>query len=59
MALQLTLKRLTIAVTLIAVALAMIRLIGCSSSKWTGLQAIIASGCIGAAVDLLTRRRAG
>jgi len=57
MAQQFTLKRLMIAVTLIAVSLAMMRQIWCSPSNWTGLQALIASGCIGAPVDLLFRRR--
>jgi hypothetical protein len=57
MAYQFTLKRLLIAVTLIAVSLAMMRLIWCVPSRWSGLQAMIASGCIGGAVDLLTRRR--
>ena len=57
MAHQFTLKRLMIAVTLIAVSLAMMRQIWCSPSTWADLQALIASGCIGAAVDLLFRRR--
>jgi len=45
-------------VTLFAVALAMLRLIGHSPSQWNGLQAIIASGCVGAGIDLLITRRA-
>jgi hypothetical protein len=57
MAHQFTLKRLMIAVTLMAVSLAMMRQIWYSPSNWTGLQALIASGCIGGAVDLLFRRR--
>jgi hypothetical protein len=57
MAYQITLKRLMLAVTLIAVALAMMRLICNGQSKWTSLEAFIACGCIGGAVDLLIRRR--
>jgi len=53
MAPQFTLKRLMAAVTLIAIALALMRLISHSESRWMALPAIIACGCIGAAIDLL------
>jgi hypothetical protein len=49
--------RLMVAVTLIAVSLAMMRLICYGQSRWTNLEALIACGCIGGAVDLLIRRR--
>jgi len=55
---QLTLKRLLISVTLFAVAFALVRMMWYSPpTGWTDLRALIASGCIGGAVDLLISRR--